>query len=631
MRPRYERYTFYLRLLGQAPDQSSAPPTFDIDHGTELSEENFDDAYQELVAKYDKDVVVPPYPQLKLAQSSSPSAQSGASGTGSLYLTPNEDDELNDKMPSARDLREATGVLDSIAAGVVLIPSFYADLHFWGMGAHAKVFGGDTLADVLHTVADGLRTAATYKTDQGAISARTAGYQRRADEWQLQANLAGRELRQIGRQLLASLVAEQAARAEYDSAKTQVAQSGEVLAFMTTKFTNAQLYGWLQGQLSGLYYQYYRMAVDLARKAEQTMKWELMRPEVDATSYVQPNYWDSGNQGLTSGEALALDIHRLETDYHDYNLRELELTRHVSLRQLDPLALLSLKVTGSCTLTIPEWLYDRDCPGNYFRRIKSVSVSIPSVVGPYTSVNCTLTLQHSSVRVSAIAGSTYERNLSKDDDRFVDYYGSVQSIVTSGAVNDSGMFETNLRDERFLPFEGAGAISTWTLQLPHFHSFDYATITDVVLHVRYTARDAGGALSAPAITALKHMPPVDPTPGAPTPELALLLSLRHDFPTEWYAFTSGGGDFTTDLTMDHFPYIVHDTTLTAAAVRLYADNAGKLAEVTPASLDAAALTKLGHDLTTKGTATLTLPADANVLTTTADDVYLILTYSAKGS
>src|SRR5215470_5144572 len=43
--------------------------------------------------------------------------------------------------------------------------------------------------------------------------------------------------------------------------------------------------------------------------------------------------------------------------------RELELTRHVSLRQLDPLALLALRTTGSCTVTVPEWLYDRDCPG----------------------------------------------------------------------------------------------------------------------------------------------------------------------------------------------------------------------------------------------------------------------------
>ena len=54
------------------------------------------------------------------------------------------------------------------------------------------------------------------------------------------------------------------------------------------------------------------------------------------------------------------------------------------------------------------------------------------------------------------------------------------------------MFETNLRDDRFLPFELAGAISTWQIDLPKpteaFPAFDYNTISDVILQVRYTAR-----------------------------------------------------------------------------------------------------------------------------------------------
>src|SRR5690349_7371983 len=111
------------------------------------------------------------------------------------------------------------------------------------------------------------------------------------------------------------------------------------------------------------------------------------------------------------------------------------------------------------------------------RRIKSVALSIPSVVGPYTSVNCTLSLLRSSIRTSSIAG-TYRRE-SAEDSRFVDYAGAIQSIVTSSANNDSGMFETNLRDERFLPFEGAGAISTWKLDLQSdYPAFDFATISD---------------------------------------------------------------------------------------------------------------------------------------------------------
>ena len=73
------------------------------------------------------------------------------------------------------------------------------------------------------------------------------------------------------------------------------------------------------------------------------------------------------------------------------------------------------------------------------------------------------------------------------------YFGSLQSIVTSSAQNDSGLFETNLRDQRYLPFENSGVISEWQLQLPANPSkgdpphFDYDTISDVILHLHYTA------------------------------------------------------------------------------------------------------------------------------------------------
>ena len=96
-----------------------------------------------------------------------------------------------------------------------------------------------------------------------------------------------------------------------------------------------------------------------------------------------------------------------------------------------------------------------------------------------------------------------------EDSRFSDYFGSMQSIVTSTGQNDSGLFETNLRDERFLPFELSGAISEWQLELPANPSkddprqFDYDTIADVILHLRYTAREGGGLLRNGAVANLK--------------------------------------------------------------------------------------------------------------------------------
>ncbi len=57
------------------------------------------------------------------------------------------------------------------------------------------------------------------------------------------------------------------------------------------------------------------------------------------------------------------------------------------------------------------------------------------------------------------------------------------------------MFELSFRDERYIPFENAGAVSSWKLEMmdePHLRQFDYDTITDVIVHLRYTARNDEG-------------------------------------------------------------------------------------------------------------------------------------------
>jgi hypothetical protein len=618
-----ERYTYYLRLLNLIPDTATVPDTFAPDR-RELTEANFADTYSALVAEYDLAISQVNYTQLQLAQSTSPSTQAGATGQGQMYLNKNEDVELNTHLPIARDTRIAANISNAVASVVNPIPSAEAHLAFWGIGVHSKLFEGKTLAGVAKIAADILQVISGWHQDQAGIASRTAGYQRRVDEWTLQANLAARELAATGRQIIASLIAEQIAYHDYLTLKTQVQQAQAVQSFLQTKFTNQALYTWMQSDLSALYYQYYRFACDTARQAEQTMKTELMRPELDQTQFIQFNYWDTGHQGLLSGEALHLDIKRMELAYHANNKRELELTRHVSLRQLDPLALLSLRVTGSCTVTVPEWLYDRDCPGHYMRRVKSVSVSVPSVVGPYTPVSCTVALQSSSIRTSPLlANGVYARDTTQADDRFTDYYGSTDEIVTSSGTADSGMFETNLRDERFLPFEGAGAISTWNLSLPaELATFDYTTISDVILHIRYTAREAGDPLGSQATKELVTM-----FDTAGRSDQALLFCLRYDFPTQWAAFVNGTGDFEVTLEKQFFPYMVQSAQkLTIDSLTLYAAHDGAIAPVTP--LNAAALAALSAALSgTATSASLTLPADPTVLTRDqSQQVFLVLTY-----
>lgn len=415
------------------------------------------------------------------------------------------------------------------------------------------------------------KLVASQYSFEAAMASTMAGYERRRDDWNLQVDLAKKELAQIDKQILAAEI--RLAIAELDKAnqEKQIEQAEQVEGFLKTKFTNSQLYGWMVAQVSALHYQAYRMAFDLAKKAEKAAQHEL-GTDGEVFNYIQFGHWDSLRKGLLAGDRLHQDLRRLELAYLDNNRREFELVKHVSLRQLDPLALLNIKALGSCEFTIPEWLFDLDCPGHYMRRVKNVGLSIPAVTGPYTSVNCTLSLLKSSVRTTP-NGADYLR--SSEDARFVDYSGPIQSVVTSSGNNDSGLFETNLRDERYLPFEGAGAESTWKLELPGafrlelpvaFRQFDYNTISDVILHIRYTARYGGDVLRDGATTYLEAV-----LRSTSDSDLALLLHLKNDFPTEWHRFLTSAGteDFSATVTRDYFPYFIAERNITPRELQLY--------------------------------------------------------------
>lgn len=542
-----DRLNYYRRLLG-VPLDPNATESVALDR-RELTEENFDEAYVALVGQYDKPLTLQVLPDLKRAGDSAPTIASGYSGSGHVYLSQNEDTELNVHLPVARDTTLASSALHALGASFVAIPDTKGNLHFWGLGATMDIKVGTALSTVLRIGGDVAGMVASWERDQASMAARYASYERRADEWLHQYNQAAREMEQNGRQLLASLMAEQAAHREYVTAQKQVEQAQEVDQFLQNKFFNEEQMGWMQGEVTRLYFEYYRLAFDTARSAQDTMKRELMRPELDDRDFLQFNYWDAGRKGLLSGEALYLDVKRMELAYHEYNRRDFELTKTVSLRRLNPFALLTLKATGSCVVTVPEWLFDLDCPGHYMRRIKSVAVSIPAVLGPYTPVNCTLSLLSSSIRkVSVLKNGNYARQ--EDDDRFEDSAGAIQTIVTSTGQNDSGLFERILRDDRPLPFEGAGAHSTWKIELGGaYPSFDRQSMPDILLQVLFTSRL--GVDQAKVKGALDDL-----FKKVGEDELAILMSVKEDFPTEWEAFVAGNRDLSVSLRAEHFPYFV---------------------------------------------------------------------------
>jgi hypothetical protein len=434
--------------------------------------------------------------------------------------------------------------------------------------------GGSHLGSAMSAAGAAWGMLATNASFQAGRSATIGGHQRRYDEWKFQSNTAAKELEQIDKQILANEIRKQIAAHEITNHDKQMENSQEVDEFMRDKFTKKQLYSWMVGQISKVYFRTYQLAHDIAKRAERTYGFEL---GLKRSSFIDFGYWDNLKQGLLSGERLYLDLKRMDAAYLDKNKREYEITKHVSLLQVDPVALIRLKEENQCEVSLPEALLDLDFPGHYLRRIKSVSLTIPCVTGPYSSVPCTLTLLKHSVRHSSSASGNYTRDIENDDPRFVDSFGAIQSIVTSSAQNDSGLFETNLRDERYLPFEGAGVISNWKLELPAtFRSFDYSTISDVILHIRYTAREGGAVLKAKCAAKLAEELSAIERASNET-GLVRLFSLRHEFPTEWHRLVNvtnlkpNGDAFESfAITRNRFPFLFAQKAIKISKVDLYA-------------------------------------------------------------
>lgn len=427
----------------------------------------------------------------------------------------------------AQELTSDARTMQDVAAGVRIAGQALFALPQLGVSVPFLTVevGGLHLGNLMTAVAEGLGIAAQHVRDDASEETLMAGYDRRAEDWNLQLTLAEGELKQLDKQIIAAEIRVAIANLELANHDRQLEQAREVREFLEDKFSNEDLYLWMQGELQSTYHQAYKLAFDLARRAERAYQYERAEP---TAQFVQFGHWDGVRKGLLAGEKLALDLRRMDVAYLDKDRREYELTKSISLAEVAPLALIALRETGSVTLDIAEGLFDLDYPGHYHRRIKNASITIAGVTGPYTSINCTLTLLASRTRFSSVLSDGAYDELPNEDPRFRYSYGAVGSVCTSQAQGDSGMFELSFREEKLLPFEGAGAISRWRIDLPAAtNRFDLHSVSDVILQLQYTAREGGGVLRNAALKAGFE---------SQQPRALRLLSLKSEHATAWEAF-----------------------------------------------------------------------------------------------
>ncbi|WP_354311800.1 hypothetical protein [Pseudomonas sp. PvP001] len=294
---------------------------------------------------------------------------------------------------------------------------------------------------------------------------------------------AQREIEQIDAQLAvhdeqAKVTAEQLRQTEL-----MVEQAATTYQFLSKRFTNAQLYQWLNGQFATFYYQAYDTTLSLCLAAEACWQYEIADLK---TRFIQPGAWKDSYRGLTAGESLKLNLMKMEAAYLQRNDRKLEITKTVSVRELletddKPWATVvrDLGNNSGLEIKLEQGLYDADYPRQYLRRIKRISVTLPAVLGPYEDIAAVLTQTYSKVQMSDTLDANAWENMRAS-----------QQIALSSGMDDDGMFTLNFDDERYLPFEGTGAVSNWNLKFTRSTPELLASLSDVIIRVSYTAASA---------------------------------------------------------------------------------------------------------------------------------------------
>lgn len=455
--------------------------------------------------------------------------------------TPTKDDlRMSSYEKMEVDMTTAASLLNTVAAGIdglvgplCAIPEIETMGAPLGVGASVTV-GGQNIAMATSAGSTYLKMMAMMSGDEAGQASRKAQLVRQLQDRRMQANIHGREIKSIDKQIELQKLRVQSAQHEIKMQHAEIEDAIQAEKWYRTKYTNKQLYSWMEKSLRSLYYQAYTLALNTARKAESSLSFEQGR----GISLLRPGgYWDSSHDGLLAADHLHLDLKRLEAAHFDARDHDFEVSKTISLRQIDPLALLSLRLKGSTSFSLNESFFDMDFPGHYMRRIRSVAVSIPAVVGPHTNINATLQLTSHRYRVSTSASKAVEY-MAQDKDSFRTDHIPISVVAISSGAGDTGVFDLTFSGPKYMPFEGAGVISSWRIDLPtEIRKFDYESISDVLIHIQYTAQEGGALLRAVANEAVRNTAKAIKTEGTQDGFWAM-FDLKNDFINEWYGFSS---------------------------------------------------------------------------------------------
>ena len=282
--------------------------------------------------------------------------------------------------------------------------------------------------------------AAALAQGVASVASAIASFERKKEEWELSLRLAQQDVAISDQQIDIAEDHVRVTQQQQTIAQMQHDYNQQTVDYLAGKFTNKELYDWMSGVLEGVYSFFLQQATAMAQLAQGQLAFERQQAPPSSSSPTTGRRRRSGSadgplsttdrRGLTGSARLLQDIYQLDQYAFDTNQRKLQLTKTISLAQLDPYGFQRFRETGVLGFATPMELFDRDFPGHYLRLIKRVRTSVIALIPPNQGIRATL----SSTGLSRVV-------IGGDIFQTVSLRRGPETMALSSPINATGLFD----------------------------------------------------------------------------------------------------------------------------------------------------------------------------------------------
>ena len=377
-----------------------------------------------------------------------------------MHLVSAAEKKYQKLMEKVAKIQETVEKVRNIASVTFKMPDFKFGAvtnAFGGPRFDMESIGGTKLAENLVSAAESYAARFAQRQLDAAKTKLQAELERRKKEWLLEDELADAEVVEVEKQEVVNEIKTQQVEKKYKSIENEILRSEQVYEVLSEKFTNNDLYIWLEKELGKVFKQYVNLLIDVAKMAEKAYHFEIPN-DTNNKPYIQTNYWDSFYKGLLAPERILLDLRRMEKAYLERNERRTIITKPIVLT--DTYKIFGDDNSYSYQITDLNGLIASDFSALKDQRIHDLSLQIFSdtPIPPYVCLNAEIVLTGGESTGRCWASSMAQSNADQIDIRFSgDQYFPFEGIGfenISLTINISGIqsVETNWKATLFVRY-----------------------------------------------------------------------------------------------------------------------------------------------------------------------------------